>query len=61
MKLIKLRGTGLRRGIGQQAGGPLGLGEGDDVANGLAAAEHAENAVQPEGDPAVGRRAGFQS
>ena len=47
-------------GPGHQVGGPLGLGEGDRLADALQAAEEHHHPVDPQGDPPVGRRAVLQ-
>ena len=50
-----LIGDGRRR-IGHQILRLLGLGEGDHVPNGIGSAQQHHEPVQPERDPAVGRR-----
>src|SRR3990170_426781 len=46
-----------RRRLGHEAYGLLGLGEGDDVADGLRARQDGREPVQAEGEAAVGWRA----
>ena len=48
------------RGLGYQAGGLLGLGEGDYFPDGFGPAENRHQAVEPEGHAPVGRRPEFQ-
>ena len=48
------------RRLGHEAGGALGLGEGDHVADRLGAGHQRDQPIQPEGQAAVGRRAELQ-
>jgi hypothetical protein len=59
-QFVQLGPGRFRRGVGQQAGRTLGLGESDDVANGGLAAEQHHQAVEAEGNAPVGRSTGFQ-
>ncbi len=60
MQLGELLALNRGRGIGERAGGLLGLGEGDHVADGAGPGEHHHQAVEAKGNAAVRGRAEFQ-
>lgn len=59
-QFVQLGLGGVGRGVGQHAGRLLGFGKGDDVADGVLAAQEHHQTVEAEGQAAVGWCAGLQ-
>ena len=60
MQFLQLFWVDFAGGLRHQAGGTLGFGESDDVADAIAARHNHHHSVQTEGDTAMGRRAIFK-